>query len=212
MARVRLRVHEIPQSPHFTCDYLDPVRRGNRRRARHRPFPLLRLVASLRPGSDPDPTIVDPRLPIRAIIDTGAWITIIRRDTWEEFDQLGLLERLRFAHPANPQEPRRSVVGGSASDYSLGRIWFGVFDEDQPSESLSAVPVVAQLLHDRNARLVANYSILLGMHDSIFTGRRLRREPRMGFDPTTAPTTGLPYSRMDAGPRYGQDWWLEDAA
>lgn len=195
MPRVRLRIHETATG----CQYQDLAR------AETVTVPILRLATTAVIGPDPSPetSAQDARIKCVALIDTGAWLSVIRHDYWNDLDQLGLIEHLPLTQPSIVLP-----IGGARSDYTLGRVWIGLFDADTPPRHMPAVPVIAMLLQNAKAKLP--HPMLLGLHRGVLDGRRLWREPRMGFDPT--PAVGLPYSRTDAGPRYGQDWWLEDAA
>jgi hypothetical protein len=200
--RVRLRIHDV-EIPGFPCQYDELGRTGIETVT----VPKLRLAMTALLGPDPPPEAPANPTAIRlvedALIDTGAWLSVIRRTLWEQLDGLGLIEHLQQSQSSGPLP-----IGGVRSDYTLGRVWIGLLDEDNPPRQMPAVPVIAMLLQNEKVKLP--FPILFGLHRGVLDGRRLWREPRMGFDPT--PASGLPYSRTDAGPRYGQDWWLEDAA
>jgi hypothetical protein len=99
------------------------------------------------------------------------------------------------------------VIAGQRSEFRLGRIRLGLIDRDEPNgpRELPPVPVVAQMLLDPQFRLP--FPVLLGLHGGILDGRKLWREPVLGFVPSSDPAT----DRADAGPRFCQQWYFEDA-
>lgn len=139
--------------------------------------------------------------PDSAIIDTGAWISAIETDSWREYDRQGLIEHLPFAHvPPNP-----ALIGGTASDYQLGRLWISLLDLQRPVPGgglvfdwLPAVPVIAQLLLNPACRLTV--PLLLGLHLGVLDGRKLTRE--------VVPQQPSPLA-TDRGSQFSQQWHLE---
>ena len=195
MPRVRLFLQE--REPVVPCDYLGPDRTGRAVR-RH---PLLRLTASVM--ILPPPGRTGPRRVGTGLIDTGAWVSLVRPDAWEDYAAAGLLEFLTLP---GGTETYSTAVGGVESKCRLGRLWVRVFGP-APSgrvESLPPVPVLAQLLTNTrlNSERVMPFPLVLGLHGGVLDGRRLVREP-------VAP---IPTGHgSDAGPTYGQDWFLETA-
>ena len=195
MPRVRLRVQESEIRPDLRSLYTDPRRPGE-----SFVFPVLRLMTTAvfepRKAGKSSRDLFDEQ----AVIDTGAWITIVEHRLWSRLDRLGLIEFL--PPPAGAPSPRAVVAGGRA-EFRLGRFPVALLDRDEPNRprQLPAVPVIAQLLSDPAFRLP--YPIVLGFHGGILDGRVLRREPVLGFDPAA------PGPRADAGPRFGQQWYLE---
>lgn len=182
MTRVRLRVRHHAVNPPLT--YTDPVT------GTPREFPELRLETTViigTPGQYP---------PLRALIDTGAFITVIEHRTWHPLDRLGLIERLQ-----RPGGAVVTTIGGVRSGFDLGLLRMQVveFRPPLPPVTLPPVPVVAQLLLDPAVRLP--YPIVLGLHGGVLDARRLGRNP--------VPPAPPPYPRHDAGPAFGQEWWLE---
>lgn len=192
MPRVRLQVWDHGPGLHFT----DP-----RHPRRQRAAPSLRLTARLLLGPDPAGTRFDQRANVSAVIDTGSPFSVLQAGTWESYQRRGLLELL----PLTPNAPGFTVAGSSVR-FRLGRMWVGVLHADSiPADRrrrLPAVPVLFLL----PARPIANlpHAILIGLHESILDGRWLIREP---VNPVAGPET-----RYDIGPRYGQQWWLQDQA
>ena len=146
--------------------------------------------------------IAGPGLQFQAVVDTGAWVSVITHDAWTQLDRLGLVEFL--PPPAGTPTPR-AVLAGGRSEFRLGRLRLGLIDRDDPNgpRQLPPVSVVAQLLVDSAVRLP--FPVLLGLHGGVLDGRVLRREPVLGFDATGDPMT----DRADAGRRFGQEWYLE---
>lgn len=202
MARVRLRVDDF-NPPDRTLFFQHDPRTGVTER-----LPILRLATRVQFGPDTRIWTVGTRLQEDAVIDTGAWISMVKKDTWEELEQLGLVEHLeRLAEDGTPAESA-TLIGGRRLAYSLGRIWMAVIDSGIPTPGvlpkraarLPAVPVLCQLLRDDET--VLKSPVLLGLHRGVLDGRQLRRVP--------VPEQATPHDRVDVGPRYGQQWWLQD--
>jgi hypothetical protein len=197
MPRIRLRIEEeVTATPYLYRDP-DSLTAGVLR------FPVLRLATLARIEPRPGNTST-PYNPIPALIDTGAWITVIETQTWRDFETVGLLEHVPFVGATT----RSAAVGGRSSDYTLGRIWVSLLDLQPPRRpsgtppviELPAVPVITQLLLNPRCRLPC--PLVLGLHLGVLDSRRLTREvvpPR----PSPLPT--------DRGAQYGQDWHLETA-
>ncbi len=194
MPRVRLRVRHVEIADGWKTIYTRPERPGETFEV-----PVLRLMTTAVFGPDPADFRDDQRLRALAFIDTGAWVSVIQYDLWQRLDRLGLIEFLD--PPAGVPQPR-AVIGGARSAVRLGRVFVGLLDRDGPNppRRLAAVPVVAHLLQDPDARLP--YPVIFGLHNGVLDGRRVWRDVVMGW---TAPT----YDRTDAGPRFGQQWYLE---
>jgi hypothetical protein len=161
--------------------------------------PVLRLATTAVFGPDPPNVRDDRRMEVSAIIDTGAWVSVIEAVTWRILERQGLIEFL--PPPAGIPQPR-AVIGGARSPVRLGRVHVGLLDRDGPNppRRLKAVPVTAHLLEDPDARLP--YPLILGLNGGVLDDRRLWRQVVMGWTATT-------YDRTDAGPRFGQQWYLE---
>jgi hypothetical protein len=194
MPRVRLRVHHIEMGDGLRTLYTLPERPGETFE-----HPVLRLATTAVFGPEPPTLRKDTRLEVDAVIDTGAWISVLTYGMWKELHRLGLIEFLD--PPAGVPQPR-AVIGGARSPVRLGRVWVGLLDRDGPNppRRLKAVPVTAHLLQDPDARLP--YPVVFGLNQGVLDDRRLWREVVMG-------TNGPTYDRTDAGPRFGQQWYLE---
>ena len=188
MPRVRLRVQHVQARDDLRLRYTEPKRPGEEFE-----FPLLRLTTTVTVGSD---------LRFLALVDTGAWVSIITHETWTQLDQLGLVE---FLPPPAGAGTARAILGGGRSEFRLGRIRLGLIDRDDPNgpRELPPVPVVAQLLLDPQFRLP--FPVILGLHGGVLDGRTLRREPVLGHTASGNPAA----DRADAGPRFGQQWYLD---
>ncbi len=195
MPRIRLRVEE--EAAKTPCRYREPTDPA----AGVRTVPVLRLTSSARIESDPARRTKSVRT-TTALVDTGAWISVVETAAWEDYERAGLLERL----PLDGSAVRSAAVGGQASGYLLGRLWVSLYDFRfrQPTVSLPAVTVVAQLLLNRNCSLP--YPLILGLHLGVLDWRKLYREP---VRPPGGPVP--PHSSSDCGAWYGQEWYLESA-
>ncbi len=185
MSRARLRITKTNLHESRHCEYVEPKQSGTQL------FPVLRLRATLSIGGD--------RL-TNAIIDTGAWVSVMLFSEWKAYQKRGLVTILQRPNPINNQSI--AVMGGSRSQYQLGRISIGVVDRnhtERPLGQLRMVPVLFQLL-DEDAKLPS--PIILGLHGGILDGRRLVRESVM-------PGYSSNFDTNDCGHFYGQDWYLE---
>jgi len=190
VSRIRLLIEE--RNAAVPCRYQE----ANDTTGNARLFPLLRLVTQAQFVSQ---THGKNSVPLRALLDTGAWITAIETQTWQEYDREGFIEH----HPL--MNPQFAFIGGNSTMYRLGRVWLRLFDL-LPGQInwLPTVPVICQLLENKECRLSA--PILLGLHLGVLEGRRLTREP---IPPLTTP---IPLNRSsDVGAWYGQEWYLESA-
>jgi len=190
---IRLRVEE--ESAATPCRYREPTDPT----AGVRTVPVLRLTAIARIGAGPNQRSRAVRA-TTALIDTGAWISVVETQVWENYEQAGLLERL----PLDGSAGLAAAVGGRASGYLLGRLWVSLheFRLRQPVVSLPPVPVIAQLLTNRQCALP--HPLVLGLHLGVLDGRKLRREP---LPPPASPIP--PNHSSDCGAWYGQEWYLE---
>jgi hypothetical protein len=191
--RIRLRIEE--ERPVTPCRYHDPQAPS----AGVGTVPVLRLTTLARiepvPGSPSRASRTTT-----ALIDTGAWVSVIETQAWEDYERAGLLERL----PLLGGTGLSASVGGRASGYQLGRVWVSLHDFGlgRRPEVLPAVPVVAQLLTNRQCSLP--YPLVLGLHLGVLDGRRLVRE-LVPVPPGPRP----PNTTTDCGAWYGQEWFLE---
>ncbi len=190
MPRVRLFLQE--REPVVPCDYLG---RGRIIR-RH---PLLRPTASLM--IHPPPGRAGLLQVETGLIDTGAWVSLVRPDAWEGYAAAGLLEFISLPGAA---ETYSTAIGGVESPCRLGRLSIRVYGPS-PSGRITSLPpvrVLAQLLANPrlNSDRIMPFPIVLGLHGGVLDGRRLVREP------VPAAATGR---RSDAGPTHGQEWFLE---
>ncbi len=184
MPRVRLFVRHHQPIPPLT--YTDPGTGSARE------FPELRLETNVYIG----PNRSGKSRLVLALIDTGAFITVIEHDEWRRLDRLGMIEHLH-----RPSGATATTIGGVRSRFDLGRLRMQVVEFRPPNRpvTLPPVSVVAQLLLDPAVRLP--YPIILGLHGGVLDSRRLGRDP--------VPPAPPPYPRHDAGPAFGQEWWLE---
>jgi hypothetical protein len=202
VARVRLRVDDF-NPPDRTLFFLHDPRDGATE-----PLPILRLATTVQFGPDARAWSPFSRPQEHAVIDTGAWVSMVKKDVWEQLDQLGLVEHLdRRAEDGTPAGTA-TLIGGRRLAFTLGRVWMAVIDNGIPppgvfqkrAARLPAVPVLCQLLREDETVLKA--PVLLGFHCGVLDGRQLRRVP--------VPVQLTPNARVDVGPRYGQQWWLQD--
>jgi hypothetical protein len=198
--RLKVASEDQPKTPYR---YHDPV-------AGVVGIPVLRLTAIVRahsrqPGGQPY------RFPLPALVDTGAWISIVEYDTWAAWADAGCVEVLSFPDG----KARRSGIGGTGFEYTFGRVNLSAVElsgwprtAGVPAElALPPVPVLFQLIHkkkdkdkDKDKYLPKGYTILLGLHHGILDGRRLRREV-VASKPLALST--------DCGPHFAQEWFLE---
>jgi hypothetical protein len=202
VARVRLRVddHDRPAEPIFLL--FDP-RLGATERV-----PILRLVTTVLLGPEPAIGVRADRQQADAVIDTGAWVSVVKKEVWEKLDEQGLVEHLERREPDGTPRDGFTLLGGQRLAVTFGRIWMGLTERNRPvpgvlprrAAQLPAVSVLCQLLRDEET--VLKSPVLLGLHRGVFDGRQLRRVP--------VPVQPTPDDRNDVGPRYGQQWWLQD--
>lgn len=198
MPVVRLRVASVGSAKtEVHRQYLDPPAA----KPVVRVVPILRLMTTVNLVAEPGSRrTANPRTE-NALIDTGAWVSVIDRPTWEMYEHDGLLERLEHpVHGLSFDTGAGMQIVGAKSGFVFGKVWVRVLDADDPRRSLPPVRVVAQLLLSRKLRLPT--PIILGLHLGILDGRKLVREPVMGHDSPPAD---------DCGARYGQAWRLETA-
>lgn len=202
MARVRLRVDDF-EPPDRTIFLLFDPRSGSTER-----LPVLRLAATVLPGPDPTPGEVDDRPRLDALIDTGAWVSVVKKEVWEELEERGLVEHLERRAADGTVIDGATLIGGRRLAFTFGRIWMAVVERSVPlpgvlarrPNRLPAVPVLCQLLQEDET--VLKRPILLGLHRGVLDGRQFRR--------VSVPEQTTPHDRYDVGPRYGQQWWLQD--
>jgi hypothetical protein len=133
---------------------------------------------------------------VRALIDTGCWLSVLEWDTWHNCEAMGLLEHLPFAD----NTPQTTFVAGQETPFQLGRIWAVLTDPTPTSiNSLPAVPVIAQLLQQPTP-LLGTYPLILGLHRGVLDDRKLTREVVPQRPASSA---------ADCGAWYGQEWYLE---
>jgi hypothetical protein len=191
VSRIRLRIEE--RNANSPCHYREVGDHASVTRV----IPLLRLSTLAQIVSQTGRP--DSRA-IRALIDTGAWITALEAQTWRELDRAGMIEHL--PQTAIPP-PTPALIGGHSSTYRLGRVWVKLVDLlPRRVNWLPAIPVVSQLLENEECRLPA--PILFGLHLGVFDDRKLRREP---ISPQPGP---IPENHSsDCGAWFGQEWYLE---
>jgi hypothetical protein len=202
--RIRLRIEE--ETLKTPCRFRDP---NEDPVTGVQVFPFLRLATLAR--VDPSPTSdpgITPFLPLPAMIDTGAPISAIETETWEALENKGLLQRLHFER----RQTLSAAIGGRAARYQLGRLWISLLDLQPPRRppgtppaiELPTVPVIVQLLLDRDCKLPLPF--VLGLHRGVLDGRKFTREP------ISAPPGPIPPNHnSDCGDWYGQQWYLETA-
>ncbi len=144
-----------------------------------------------------------------ALIDTGAWVSMVADGTWQEYERLGLIERLE--HPTDGTGPCGwATIGGGRALYSWGRIWVRLLDPandplDPNYIPVHTMPVAVQLLHTppgtSNKPAVA-FPILFGMNLGILTGTRLVCHPVRRW-------VAVPRDSHDCGTEIGQEWFLQ---
>lgn len=100
MPRVRLRVQQADIRDDLQLRYTQPRRPGE-----VFTFPALRLVTTVIAGSS---------VQFQAVIDTGAWVSVVTHDAWTQLDRLGLVEFL--PPPAGTPTPR-AIIGGGRSEF-----------------------------------------------------------------------------------------------
>jgi hypothetical protein len=188
--RIRLRIFEETQAS--PLQYRDPSNLA----AGVVQIPLLRLGTLAR--IEAPPGRIGPVRVLTALIDTGAWLSVIETDAWQRLELAGLLTRLPF----EGRDRHSAAIGGKATDYQLGRLWISLHDIrlGRRSHSLPAVPVVVQPLLNPDCRLP--YPLVFGLHLGVLDGRRLTRR--------VVPPQQSPLS-TDRGAFYGQEWHLETA-
>jgi len=159
---------------------------------RERTVPLLRLQVNVLIGRDPTRGSPDERKPRRAILDTGAPLTVFPKHRWQSFaDEI---VRLPLVGDQNPI----GRAGGRQFSYFLGRVWVGAVDPFE--RRLPAVPVLAQFREDDIPAGEPLPPILLGLWGGILEGRTLTRWPTVErYDPD-----------MPTLESFGQWWHLSD--
>lgn len=165
----------------YWFDYVDPDSPTGVRRVAG-----LRLIANVLIGSDPPPWTEDTRVRVEAIIDTGAGVSLIPRCFWEHLPPDQCRRFLPAGLPVGDICCRSNILGRPYS-YQFGILHIGVIDFE--ARRLRAVPVLGQLIQEEDHPLDRP---VLGLSESILTGRSLRRH----------------YS-----PRHPHEqvWWLQEA-
>jgi hypothetical protein len=202
VARVRLRIDDFdtPETPLF---HLFDPRSGLTQR-----LPVLRLATTVLIGPNSETVAHDLRPELDAIVDTGAWVSVVKKGAWLELEEQGLVEHLERRAADGTVIDGMTNIGGRRLAFTFGRIWMAVVERSIPlpgvmarrPNRLPAVPVLCQLLQEDEK--VLKRPILLGLHRGVFDGRQLRRVP--------VPVQTTPHDRIDVGPRFGQQWWLQD--
>jgi hypothetical protein len=136
---------------------------------REQTVPLLRLLMSVSFGKDPPVRTPDERKQYRAILDTGAPLTVIPKRIWQDFPS----EITRLQVVSGPRLV--ASVGGRQFPFFFGRVWMSGFDPF--GHRLPAVPVLAQFREDEIPLTEPQAPILLGLWGGILDGRSLRRWP-----------------------------------
>ena len=118
--------------------------------------PVLRLMT--RGYSEPEPgsrrTAV-PRM-VDALIDTGAWVSVLARDTWEDYEHDGLLRTTRTPDGRIDLSPATSgrIGGATRRPTYVGKL-LDAGDRSghgpPPPTGTARHPVIAQLLLNRKA-------------------------------------------------------------
>ncbi len=202
MARVRLRVDDF-NPPGAAIHFLFDPRTGATEQ-----LPILRLTTTVVPGPEMAAGLRLPRPELDAIIDTGAWVSTVKKNAWEELEEQGVVEHLERRDADGISIDGHVLLGGRRLPFTFGRIWMAVLDRGHSlpgvlprrAARLPAVPVLCQLLQEEET--VLKSPILLGLHRGVLDGRQLRRVP--------VPVQPTPDDRYDVGPRFGQQWWLQD--
>jgi hypothetical protein len=161
-----------------------------------REVPCLRLTIKLLLGPDPVPPAPDLRAPIGALIDTGAPLSIIPKDVWQE-----LFEEQQIPHVGvGGDDPPSSELGGCRYTWFLGRIEVAALD--RWGWVLPAVPVIAKFQRSQDSESLPRWMTVVGLEGGFFDGRELTRRPtdeEFLPEPTEPGLAG----RL---PTYGQ-WW-----
>lgn len=210
---VRLRVRDVsaPSTLHER-EYLDPRAPGA-----PVPVPAVRLMTTAELHAPPGaPRVLTDEA--AALIDTGAWCSIIADGTWQEYERAGLLERLAHPDPTIGTGPCGWIaIGGGRSPFSWGRVWVRLLDDtldalDPGYLPEQPLPVVARLLHPKppDDQLAAPNTgpaarlpipVLFGMNLGILNGTRLRCESVL--------RSADPHPAFDYGTAIGQQWFLQ---
>ena len=143
--------------------YLDPDRSGIQF------CDAIRIRINLSIGPDPRRSIVTRKKVIKAILDTGAPLTVFPFIVWSSFPA-SIIDYVDFPPGTSP---RSLSVGGTRCPFRLGWIWLGVEDDERPVGRLPSQRVLAQFAQD-GGRMKSN--VLVGLSHSVLTGRRLVRE------------------------------------
>lgn len=169
--------------------YVDPTRSGIQF------WDAVRLRVRLRIGPDPRAGQRERRKTLSAIVDTGALLTVFSQNVWSAFDP----PLIQFLDPAPRTQAVPLSVAGHRCPVRLGWIWLGVEDDEQPVGRLPAQRCLAQFAED-GGRL--KRTALVGLSDSVLTGRELRRQTTLEAD---EPDPAAPTRRR---PTFGQVWRL----
>ncbi len=138
------------------------------------------------------PNLSNKATVVRAILDTGAPLTLFPETVWTRFPQA----QIEFGQSARPI---RFSVAGIVCAFRLGWIWLGVQDDERPVGRLPPQKVLAQFAED-GGRLRSQ--ALVGLSHSVLTGRRLVRET------TLEPDEHEPADAARRRRTFGQIWRL----
>jgi len=161
-------LEQNPDSDRDELSYVDRNRTGIQF------WDALRIRIHLRIGPDlhrPE----DRRKQVRAILDTGAPLTLFPSQVWSTFPR----SQIEYVDFPPGISSRLLSAGGMRCPFRLGWIWLGVEDDERPIGRLPAQRVLAQFAED-GGRLKSN--VLIGLSHSILTGRRLVRETTLEVD------------------------------
>jgi hypothetical protein len=185
MSRVHLRV--VPSAVRYPVVYQEW--NPNTRTLETRPtIPALRLKATVLVGPDPAPGLVDNRPELRAIVDTGAPLSMFAYSTWSRWP-VGTIEWLeltvgdvpfvreggrRPSDPPNHFLTRRQYIRDGAYSCWLGRVRLAPIDDEL--RRLPAGEVSGWFMTMTPTSDAGEIPNLLGLHLSIQHNRRLTRD------------------------------------
>jgi hypothetical protein len=151
-------------------------------------IPGVRLLAELLIGRDPQPDQPDSRRRVQGIVDTGAAVSVIPHPIWSVLPHTDY----RLFPPASTSAGgpyREASALGEKFRYQYGVLWMGVVDFR--GDRLLAVPVTAQFMLEPEAGAHPLDRPLIGLLESVLTGRKLTRLPSPKFP-------------------FEQEWWLQE--